>query len=610
VAQNAANRNAGLPATADPLVEGAKQGAADLAGGAIAWPVRAAFRRFGTAPTVARTAAGAIAEKAAAADAVAQAGVESAHVENAMAKRAVKANTAAAMADVNARAAAGRLGPTSQREVARQIAAIDLQAEDRIADILAVSDRLTAPDVLQVGDTARAVVQGPARKARDIAGQRVAQAAESGPALDATWMPDAVNEMVRKAYPPSVFAKASEAANDTIGFISKMTPQAQQRIAAQLGGGAGPQSLEAGIAKAFNLPPEHPLPGILGKIQRMGADTMPFAEMHALKEQLDAAVRWDRSSRSILERVTKGFRTQLRERMRGYQPYDEATDAYRRLSDMWGSGVGERMMRAARKDPSALARVLKPNDPAGAQVVQDILVAQGAAGGDSAAGKQAWNGVRSAFTYDTVIKGDIDGLLGRVEKLTTDHPAFVRATFGDAEGQAVLANLRQIGEAVSRVNQQRATQKATIAQAGSLERAAARERVAAERAAVRTAGAAAMDRVTEESATRLRGAARTANQMRSVPRAERAELRNSSIGRYAGGRNPDAIPGWIGKWALIRHALMGPSGADIVQWAAYSPARTRAFVRAVESPLWDEGNAAFLRAALTAVGADEAPSEK
>jgi hypothetical protein len=57
-------------------------------------------------------------------------------------------------------------------------------------------------------------------------------------------------------------------------------------------------------------------------------------------------------------------------------------------------------------------------------------------------------------------------------------------------------------------------------------------------------------------------------------------------------------------WAVrsLLRLLSAPKSADLLQWAAYSPARTHQMVRILTSPMPDRAAAGFLRAAVEALG--------
>jgi hypothetical protein len=480
--------------------------------------------------------------------------------------RTAAADLAGRVGAAETQAAAGAAPGAVERTLTKHLSApalpdVALDARSALADMTALTDRLNAPSALQIGDDVYNVMHGPTRRAMDMAGQRVdAAAASGGPVVDVTPMLEKVDALVRKYYPASVYQQTAQAASNPMGFLKMSSgfagdaPRYAAAVAAAAEKSGAPLSMResARLGQAMGLPPGHPLPGLIGKIQRLGARELSFEDAHALKMQLDNDINWgsDRQVRGVAKRIMRGARAQLRESMRGYQPYDEATAAYEQIAKLWNSKAGVSIQKAISNpnNVDALARSLSPANPRSAQVVKDLLTTQAEAGGDAAAGRQAWNGVRSAVAYDKVIKGGLDGLSTRVAKLTTDTPDFVRVVFGDTEGQTVLSNLRQIGAAVDGVK-------------------------------------AAQKRLTE-----------------------------SSIGKYTGPRNPDLLPPGashtsIGMW-LLRKAANGPRADDLVQWAALSPARTQSLVNVITSPRWTPGNAAFLRAALTAVGADEAPSEK
>lgn len=533
------------------------------------------------------------------------------------------------------------------------LAKAELEAAGQVAETAAKVSRIGTPSTVATGNAAREVFaglpglqgmgEGPAKRALDIAGQRIEEAAKTGPAVKTGPIKAALDKMAAKARPDTLFSDGGEEATRGIGFLSG-AGGGNSRIAAAASAQFknDPEMLKI-IAKQigadFGLPESHPLPGILAKIQQ-APESLSFADAHQLKRLLDEAVNFDKTAKKHLEGLTKGIRTVLREQMRGHAPYDEATAAYGALVPLYRKGVGARLIRAAATDPDKVATILNPKSPRAAMAVRDLLVTQSEAGGDAAAGQRAWDAVRATYTHNKLLKQGADGLTQRLADLEKNAPEFVKVVYGDPTAQQILGNLRQLGAAYDTAVAQQAekTAAAKVAGKAAVETAKAQaERAATEAAqqadtgvqrgmeALRTGRSAARQvGRAEVAATKEAGRQLTEAQRKTNARNLTSALQQSRAGKEA--VREDAVR--FGKSSLhkftsdaaierelgdlVRAGALGPgttwgalsairlltknaSKADLLEWAAYSNMRTSLVTKLLLSQLLDRATANVLR---------------
>lgn len=285
----------------------------------------------------------------------------------------------------------------------------------------------------KVGQDVEAVAQGPAKHSLDQLGQNVEAAAKSGPAVDWRGVKDSVNSMAEKMTPV-----ASHEQPQGVGYLNNAR--------AQGGATAGEQSRYAkALADAgVQLPPEHPLPGALGKIQE-APDQVSFEDAHKYKRMLDDAINWDRRSSKQIQGVTKATRQAVRSSMSGHAPYDEATAAYKAAAPLFQRGIVAQLHKGVIDNPERIVSLIKGNEPTKLGMLFDVLDTHAAQGGGAAEGEAAKNAVRSAWTFQKLIKPGIENVGTNIAKM---DPAFAARMYGDSEGQAVLGNLQKIGAAM------------------------------------------------------------------------------------------------------------------------------------------------------------------
>jgi hypothetical protein len=633
------------PEGMDPLMEGAKQGAYEVGGRLLMWPIRRTGSailgsRIGKQATEAVTAGiesakvtgratvsalrTRVQEGLDAARSVAEATRAATVTRGRAAITATRRGVAAQTADIGRRAGA--------QEVAAQLKATEILADVELANSDAIStltrqyDNLLAgpPSATATGQLTREAVQGPAKRALDMAGQRVAEVAQSGPMINVTPLQAALDEMASKARPASLFP-AKELPKG-IGFL---TGVAGRPAGAAVGQRMSREEFQRAIAGQLGVDETHPLPGVLGQLQQVKLEQLPFQDIHRLKMLLDEAVNWDRPAKKHLEKITKGLRMAVRDALSVHEPYNVATAAYQSMVPLYRRGVGKQVITAAMNNPDQIARTLKPDNPAQAMALKDLLVTQSAAGGDAQTGQRAWDHLRSAFTYNHVIKGGVDGLADRVHKLVEQSPEFAKVIFDDEPAQKILSNLDRLGQSFQLAQQQaaervagaKATGKTLVESAktyGAEEVAGAAARGRAETEAVREAARQAVTAARRQGTRDVRTAAQSgkaeitaaqevARMAVAAARAQKAKLKGSSIGSAmkfeddvanvlrAVGLGPRSL--W-GALSIVR-LMESPKGSDLVEWAAYSDQNTQRMVAALTGTLPDRAMAGLIREAAS-----------
>jgi hypothetical protein len=377
----------------------------EVGGQTLMWPIRRTFKAF-VSGKIARAAETGLKEEAAAT----RAGLSAA-------RDAAKLMTERAE-DLGASATA-----SARRAAVDKVVDIDLDNTAAINAIQSQYDNLLragAPDGSATVGQVRATLEGPSKKALDMAGQRVAAAAETGPAISMGPIKEELTRITRKAKPASLFPSQPVQA---AGFVPSNRVSLPASAAAQMQG-MTQADLRAFVHEQLTKPAAErlPLSGILDTLQK-APEQLDFVDAHALKRLLDETVNWNAAERQINKQLTKGIRTTLREALAVHEPYNEATGAYRALATLYREGTGAKLTRTLRNNPDAAARILDDRNPIAAQAVYDLLVTQSAAGGEPAMGQAAWDAVRSSYLYNNVLDGGIKGLSARVRALAGSVPA-------------------------------------------------------------------------------------------------------------------------------------------------------------------------------------------
>lgn len=546
----------GAPAK-DIIPAGTEQGALEAGGQAIAWPLRAIGRRLLAHP-VAKAAASALESGRsmvneqldtilATADAAVRGTRQGARAAEGRAKEAAR----------GAKAAVGLAEEKAAQGTAEAAGKWPTVTPPPGAPPMAVS-HAGPPVYAQTGRQVAGVIQGPAKHSLDQLGQAVGEAASTGPAVDFRPIKAKLEAMASAARPSTIAGKA------TAG---------QEYVHAAGGSDTLTQAFkDAGIA----MEESHPLPGVLSQIQN-APDTVSFADAHKYKRLLDDATNWQSPARKQLHGITKGIRSTLREALAVHPPYNEATDAYQQAVPLFTKGVAKQITRSAADNPEAIAKLVKPDQPTRLQMLHDVLMHHAAEGGGAEEGRQAWNGVRSALTWEHLIKPGIEKFEASLAKF---HPDVVALAYGDTEGKAVLDHLQQISAAFQQAQEGgRATRTAAKTAA-----------VHAADTAARTAEAgrsAIAQRSTEAGATRAQVAvakkptptetAFATSSLASTP--PPAQIASEVL--HAGASHGMGV---FKARAVGKLLFSGPKVNDLVQWAAYSRPRTQLLVRAVTGP--------------------------
>lgn len=459
------------------------------------------------------------------------------------------------------------------------------------------------PTVYAAQATERAV-SGPAQRSLDKLGQAVESAAESGPAV--RWGPiqQKLRDMHAKIQPVALEESGALAANPNIAYF-KDAEQARALLAK-----AGVE-LEAG----------HPLPGVLGKIEEIATDTLPFRDAHRFKRMLDDAIGWKPAgavkapAKTQLKQITKGIRGEIRQLMSVHQPYEQATAAYRDAATLFApGGLARKIQAAAETNPEALVNTLvKPSEPTKFQMLKEVLTHHAKEGGDPEAGQMAWQAVQSTVMYQHLIKPGIDQFDKSVAKM---HPEFLDLLTGDPYARQVFERLQTMADAVKGIRQQTAQElrgargEAARVVAGHQQTAQAargRQWTAEGRKAEITRAGAQEDAAHAVEGQRLQGerqdASRAVAHAKLPTAAERAFVESKlATQQGAGSQLSDAVYAAAAPLGSPRQLaggarafLAGPKVNDLIQWASFSPRRTQMFVRAVTGPAPGQAIAAMIR---------------
>jgi hypothetical protein len=454
------------------------------------------------------------------------------------------------------------------------------------------------------------VVEGPAQTSLDRLGKAVENSAQSGPRLNLTGLKAKMQTMFAKTQPMAEEAAIPAEIQAQFSGSRKSPEQIRQMLT------------DAGIP----LEAEHPLPGVLGKIQDLPND-VEFATGHQTKRMLDDAIGWKppgavkAPARTQLAQITKGIRGELRDQMAVHEPYNQATAAYRDASKLFGpQGLPRKIQAAANANPEAIVNSLvKPSEPTKFQMLKEVLTTHAEAGGGEegkAAGQAAWQRVQSTVMYKHLIQPGIENFDASVAKM---HPEFLHTLTSDPEARQVFDRLQQMSEAVKTSEGQTAQ---TIRDLGAQSRSA---RASARDLTTQAAKARTGQAISEASASMIRQqgkqvaaqhavegqqlqtdrleAQRAVSDAAQPTAAERAFDKSSLVKQgnavqqgsdlaYAAVSPPGSARQVAG---VARLALRGPKMNDLIRWASLSPTGTQMFVRAVTSPVPGQGIAAMIR---------------
>jgi hypothetical protein len=588
------------PSGARVASAGGEQALYETVGGTLMWPIKAVSRRL-AASRVARHAGETLKGQ--------RTGVE-AQLETALhAARQVsrKAKTAATEGTAGMRQSAADAIRGARAAKRTGVVAAETQAAEGVAPATKAYEGLLAqpPSASGAGRQAHAVIQGPARTARDQLGQQVEEAAATGPPVNIATLKAEAQRILDKEIrtPQTAFPRRAvgDAGADALAEAG-ISPEVAARMVEA--GGPNAQALQEAIAgaqaEAEHEVLKHPALGVLTRILN-AEDEVPFVAAHAFKRELDDAIgqAWDKSIKTRVTNITQHLRGGLRGALTGHRPYDEATAAYQVVAPLYTKGIAPKLKKLAVESPESVVRLIKGNEPTSAGMLRDLLLTQAAEGGGGPEGQAAWDSVRSAWTHTKIIRGGIDTISDRLGKL---DPEFKQIFYGDATGQKVLANLTTLETAYKQ-----AVERGEAAVAGATETGRAGVEAA------QAGGRQAVEATRKGGATRVADAAETEASIRLArtqmrqPTGVEQRFAGSSIGKIAKrgdadltgvladvGRAALLTPGIWGNISLLR-LLRGPKGAELVEWAAYSPKGTQMLVQALTTPAPGMATAELLR---------------
>lgn len=588
---------------------GGGQAATEATGAALMWPVKALGRRILATPVASAAKAGLADIRASLAGRLDDLlSTASDAVKSARGTRAAALETARmqAASDLEAARRSGAAGVAAARDTgrtniraARDLGAeIEEQARQKHAANLAdlegqYANQPAPPPPGAVGRQVGAVLQGPAQTALDQAGQAVEDAAATGPAVNWAPVKSTLQSMWEKAVPASVRAPELEGAGYLKNVIGSASPAEQASLLAAIKSSIGDQ-----------LPSDHPLPGVLGKIMQ-APDEIPFQEAHQYKRMLDDAINWDRTAKTQAQGITKGIRGTIRDAMTGNPDYDAATSAYQSVIPLYRRGLAPKIKQQLIDYPQYAIESISPKQPDKLQMLKELLTTQAAKGGGDRQGQAAWDSVRSALIYKHVTSGPLESLGDRLEKFAPLRPI----VGDDAAGSGVLSRLSALSDAYQHAKASGLADIDTAKNASTFLTDRAKDHAydsikAATQASqnatwlAKTAGRAqvATTKATEDAKlTRLLsdlGDARAAKKAAQAPTAEEVAFTKAKLGRRSGTEQLQSdmarafllSPRSVWQNLAVLRLLHGPRSADLVQWAAYSPARTQALVKLMTGP--------------------------
>lgn len=557
----------------DDLIEAGKQGATNLAGSAVMWPVQRAAR-------------GILASKVGSAAAEHLSTARQGVMDTLDAALDTAKTHARDVATAASRALRGARGTAAAGvEAAKDTAAAGADAAAAPFKAAVAS----SPPTRAIGKQVGAVVAGPAKSTKQAIGESVEEAAASGPNLtleNARGKAQGIFDKQIKELETYFSGKAAESGEgDALAGVGGngaeilrsimakgVSEEQKAAITSQLVGAGLPQD----VAEATVDAARHPAAGVLRRIIN-APDEVPFSAAHAFKRQLGEAVDWEHPAKKQVQQITKGVFQSLRVDMAEHEPYNQATAAYAKVAPLFSKGYGKQIQQEALVEPGRFIGRISTKAPEQVKMLRELLVDLPAEQGDEAAaqGLKAWNGVRSAWTHDKLIKGGIEKIGEKIDALP---PEFVQEFYGDAQGKTVLNNLKQIHTAYSD--------------------AVAAGKVAVEEAGVKGKALVESTRVAGENARNAESAnlqqLRADRRLAQKPSAEETKFLQSSVVPKKASTPEElmmnalraATLGPHSRWGALALAklVQGPTASDLVEWAAYSPPATKALVAVFTSP--------------------------
>lgn len=611
---------------------GAEQGAMELIGHGLVWPLRALGRRL-VANTVSQNAVAHLTKAKTAAIDAAKVGLDAAEgalraTRDAVGSATARAKDAGAAMVGRARETATRTLEDASVKVKAGVAAAEAGMRDAATTPYTKLVEAGGPPRAQVGRQVQGVIEGPAKTALEQAGAAVGAAAKTGPPTSVVKIKAAAQRIIdqelqppAEAFPRAAKAAEGDAAEDLLQNVAnqKFSPQTLAKMSPEVRANyENAQLLQEGAKEAAKEKAKGPVMQLMSRIVN-AEDEVPFEAVHLFKRELSDTIRGtaDQAERSRLQALTAHMTGELRSALRetAHAPYESATATYRAMRPMFTKGHVAALKKAATDNPEELIDLIKPGEPTRLKMLREVLTTQAEKGGGpegAAAGQAAWDSVREAWTHQHVIRGGIEGLEGRLNKLT---PEFLQEMYGDASGSQVVQNLRTIAQGFAEATAQ-GPPSAAVAQARAAGAQTLLQTKRAGRTAVAGTEAAAkqqLDQATiagQQAVGVAQGGVRTARKGLATARTPSQEATDFFASSVAPGKVTSAeevitgagraaLLGPTTRWgsiALLR-LLKGPKSADLVRWAAYSPQRTQLLVHAFTSPIPGEGLAQILRGA-------------
>lgn len=587
---------------------GVVQGGMEAVGGAALWPVRRAVRAL-VAPGVAQAVRGKLTSSLDSARTAGRSAVDAVVRESADRLRTMRM-MGQRQTDLVAEQGAEHVAK-ARRVAADSLRRVELSSAETIDQLTKQIDDISqqAPSKLAAGGAVREIVPALLQTLK-LAGQRIEQAAVSGPEFSLAGVKSTLTESTNKAKPPSLFPQQAERGAGFLPAGSRVQPTVGARPAMAPAASATMSRAEfqAFLQGQLVTPASErlPLSGILATVAK-APDKIAFRDAHSLKMLLDERVTWDRPAKAVNERLTKQTRNVLREAMAEHGDYNTATAAYQSIVRLQRKGVGAKILTLAQQPDGAdkLATILNGNNPAAAQTVKSLLLDQAAASGKAMDGQRAWDSIRSVYTFDHLIAGGVDGLGDRVQKLVSEQPDFARVVFGDESGKQVLTNLGQIAEALQQAKTAQAAQLASTKAIGKAGVEEAKDVTRRATIAAKRGVSEQLDQVKRGAEAQRAAASRTANQNIAEVKAKGAAFGASTLGKSVGQSTEGVaaditragalgISSYWGAQSIYRLMRHAPAANEILEWAAYSNYNTGRLTKV----LMGQGNVPFTAALI------------
>jgi len=579
---------------ANILAAAAEEGFYEVAGNALIWVPRAIGRRAVQGKVVKKAIRGLETERLARTDVVnadARANREQVRALSASLSadlRKARNVTAGDLENVGAATRAEVAAAETQSRIGQQA------ATDRLA--ASTSSTLRGPAGRQTLD----VVNGGAQRVRDELGAAIPRIAETGPDLNILPLKDRAQDIFDREIKARLEAFSGVSGDTLQPQAQALVDQAMQAGVAEdqianmtkqfLDAGLGVDAAEATIETARS-------PGLALLRQIINAeDTVTFQAGHQLKKSLDDGINFGVRAQTQPTQLAKAMRSGLADLLNDFTPYADANRAFGRVAQLMDdNAVVAQLKKNAFDNPESLVNTLKPDDSTSMRLLRDLLTTVPTGDVDTQIGRQAWDTVRSAWTHQHLIRKGIENLGKRIDDLDPETAAVL---YGDAKGQAIIDNLRQIDAAYREAIQVAAERTAAAQVTGATTKDAIRAAGRGTIDTIQTAGAARRLELGQETE-----AIKKVRELMSRATPDEQALGDSTLATAQNltqiqvdiARAVFLAPG--GAWQLIStlRLVKGPRGADLIRWASHSPRGTRFLVEAFTSPLPGAGIASLVR---------------